>query len=140
VNTLRFFGPAGILAVSSLTLLASLPANAPAAEPLDSIEVRMKAPSCSVDSSLSPILGEVRATLRASLDASDDRPIVTALASALDLAYGDRVTLTAAPVEYVWLFVNGIWVRHCQFGGVFEIDFGSAGTVVVTGQGSMLES
>lgn len=90
-----------------------------------SIEVRMREAGCSTAVYLSPVLAEVRGFLDESTSSMDSAR------DALELAYGDAVIQTAAPVEYIWVKINGVWILQCTEGATFEIDRGAKGTVVV---------
>ena len=131
MNTLRFDGFRGILCLTGLLLVSMLPLQAKAGEPerasAGSIEVRMREAGCSTEAYLSDVVTEVCSVLVA----IEPEGSGESARLALEAAYGDAVTPVAAPYEYVWIKVDGVWMLHCFMGAAFEIDFGAHGTVVV---------
>ncbi len=131
-------GRKGLLCLSSLILVSSLGVQAdssPEREPVPtgSFEVRMREAGCSTETHLSPILAEVRAVLP-ELNAQAN---IEAAREALERAYGERVNQVSAPVYYTWIKINGQWVWECHEGAVFEVDFGTGGTVLVAARNEM---
>ncbi len=127
MKTPRSAGVRGILCLSALLAIMSVPRPEPsldAPEPSSSLEVRLREAGCSVESYLSPRMEEVRVLLA---------QCAPAMANAmLEQVYAERVTLTDVEYEYVWVLVNGFWFLQCFERSVFQIDFGSEGTVLVT--------
>ena len=137
--TPRLVGPRGILCLSGLLAVSILSMGArsvtefDAAEPAKWLQVRMKETPCSIETCSAPVLERVRSVLSTRLaGVAKGESTIDGLWDGLDLAFGTDATQTAALIEYVWVNIDGQWVRMCIVTARFEIAFGSEGTVVVS--------
>jgi len=79
-----------------------------------------------------PVVAQVRAIVdRAIRIGSPNLPSSRTAQRALSETFGTRMTETAAPAQYVWMRIEGVWVLVCLTVAEFQIDFGRWGHVVV---------
>ncbi len=140
MKSLRSPGLRGILGLSALLFVCVLPLSSgsePASLPDRPVNVFMKQGGCTTTSLDATVLTDVRAVVEAALAAAPDISRVASIQDALELAYPCEMVQTAAPIQYKYVLINGIWFRVCFDEAVFEIDFGFQGTVVVSAADSM---
>ncbi len=58
-------------------------------------------------------------------------PVIARVRMALEDRYGTMLSETTQPASYIWLWLEGVWLRVCYTRSLFEIDFGSRGEIYV---------
>jgi hypothetical protein len=125
---------AGVLCLSSLLVLFVQRNDAPDPEAVsfahESTEILMREGGCSPSTFTSEPLAEIRGVLPLDCNISETRDV-------LEAVYGDAVTQTAAPLDYIWVKHNGEWYYVCIAGAEFEVDLGERGTVLISSREAM---
>ena len=132
--------PLGI-GLAALSGFAYRSADDPVPTTTNEVVIRPGENGCIVQSVEGPEITEVRQVVLPQLGLDETSATTTAnVRMALLERYGSRVTESAIPMHYVWMWDPRLhrWIIVCLSSSEFTIDFGAHGSVVVESQDQTL--